>query len=126
MRSLAQETSKRPLPFHPDAVVVAQSDRDLVFHPSRPIAERRIVHLGRGVAGAYRCIHLSLQRDSHAIRMDQEEGLPAAVQKSPYHPAVIPGTSLASRKFINRGLPTMQSSAMGGCPARLSRPPRGG
>ena len=25
--------------------------------------------------------------------MDQEEGLPAAVQKSPYHPAVIPGTS---------------------------------
>jgi len=24
--------------------------------------------------------------------MDQEEGLPAAVQKSPYHPAVIPGT----------------------------------
>ena len=26
--------------------------------------------------------------------MDQEEGLPAAVQKSPYHPAVIPGTSL--------------------------------
>jgi transposase len=84
--------SKRPLPFHPDAVVVAQSDRDLVFHPSRPIAERRIVHLGRRVAGAYQCIHLSLQRDSHAIRMDQEEGLPAAVQKSPYHPAVIPGT----------------------------------
>ena len=78
--------------FHPDAVVVAQSDRDLVFHPSRPIAERRIVHLGRRLAGAYRCIHLSLQRDSHAIRMDQEEGLPAAVQKSPYHPAVIPGT----------------------------------
>ena len=24
-------------------------------------------------------LHLSLQRDSHAIRMDQEEGLPAAV-----------------------------------------------
>ena len=39
----------------------------------------------------------SLQRDSHAIRMDQEEGLPAAVQKSPYHPAVIPGTNLAPR-----------------------------
>ena len=34
----------------------------------------------------------SLQRDSHAIRMDQEEDLPAAVQKSPNHPAVIPGT----------------------------------
>ena len=28
------------------------------------------------------------------IRMDQEEGLSAAVQKSPYHPAVIPGTSV--------------------------------
>ena len=43
----------------------------------------------------------SLQRDSHAIRMDQEEGLPAAVQKSPYHPAVIPGTS-----STRRGLPS--------------------
>ena len=61
------------------------------------IAERRIIHLGRRVAGAYRCIHISLQRDSHAIRMDQEEGLPAAVQKSPYHPAVIPGTSAPVR-----------------------------
>src|SRR4029077_3808059 len=97
----AQETSKRPLPFHPDAVVVAQSDRDLVFHPSRPIAERRIVHLGRRVAGAYQCIHLSLQRDSHAIRMDQEEGPPAAVQKSPYHPAVIPGTSFWFKLLID-------------------------
>ena len=31
------------------------------------------------------------RRPRHSL--DQEEGLPAAVQKSPYHPAVIPGTS---------------------------------
>jgi hypothetical protein len=32
------------------------------------------------------CIHLSLQSDSHTVRLDQEEGLPTALQKSPYHP----------------------------------------
>jgi hypothetical protein len=33
--------------------------------------------------------------------MDQEEGLPAAVQKSPYHPAVIPGTR-PDRRVLHR------------------------
>jgi hypothetical protein len=30
---LAQERPKRPFPFHAYAIVVAQSNRDLVFHP---------------------------------------------------------------------------------------------
>ena len=39
---------------------------------------------------------------SHAIRMDQEEGLPAAVQnRPPYHPAVIPGTSVNAGRRID-------------------------
>ena len=42
--------------------------------------------------GAHRCVHRRLQRDSRAVRMDQKEGLPAPVQKPPYHSAVIPGT----------------------------------
>src|SRR5262245_41454605 len=37
--------------------------------------------------------HRSLQQDCPAIRLDQEEGPPAAVQKSPYHSTLIPGTS---------------------------------
>jgi hypothetical protein len=95
MRPLAQKAPERPFPFHTDPVFLAEPNRDLVFHSAGPIAERRIVHLGRGVTGAHRCFHRSLQRDSQAVRMDQEEGLPTAVQKSPYHPAVIPGTSVA-------------------------------
>jgi transposase len=81
-----------PLPLHADTLLVAQSDRDLVFHPPRPIAHGRLVHLGRAVAGAHRCIHRSLQRDGHTLRLDQEEGPPTALQKSSCHPAVIPGT----------------------------------
>ncbi len=33
----------------------------------------------------------ALQRDSQAIRLDQEKGLSAAIQKSPYHLTLIPG-----------------------------------
>jgi hypothetical protein len=51
--------------------------------------ERSVVQVGRAVAGAHRCILRSIQRDSGAICMDQKEGVPAAVQKSPSHPAVI-------------------------------------
>jgi hypothetical protein len=36
-------------PFQPDQVVVAQLDRDFVFHPSRPIVERGIVYLARRI-----------------------------------------------------------------------------
>ena len=44
------------------------------------------------IAGAHRCLHRRLQRDRRAIRLDQEKGPPAAVQKSPYHSTLIPGT----------------------------------
>ena len=80
-RSLAQETSKRPL-HSPRRVVVAQSDRDLV-PSSRPIAERRIVTSSKSCR-AYRCIisaYNETATPSHGPR-----GLPAR-QKSPYHPA---------------------------------------
>jgi hypothetical protein len=38
-----------------------------------------------------------IQRDSRAIRLDQEKGLSAQVQKSPYHSTLIPGTRLPHR-----------------------------
>src|SRR5438128_10629451 len=61
----------------------------MVLDPAGPIPERRLFHRRRAVAGAYRCFHRSIQRDSRAIRLDQEKGLPAAVQKSPYHSTLI-------------------------------------
>src|SRR5439155_21640949 len=54
-RALAQETPQSPFPFHPNAVVVAQSDRNMVLNPAGPIPERRLFHRRRAVAGAYRC-----------------------------------------------------------------------
>jgi hypothetical protein len=84
--------SKVRFHFTPTLVVVAQSDRNMVFDPAGPIPERRLFHRRRAVALAHRCFHRSIQRDSRAIRLDQEKGLPAAVQKSPYHSTLIPGT----------------------------------
>ncbi|HWN77354.1 MAG TPA: hypothetical protein VNN81_05630, partial [Bradyrhizobium sp.] len=46
-----------------------------------------------GMIPKAREVRLKLQRDSRAIRLDQEKGLPAAIQKSPYHSTLIPGTS---------------------------------
>jgi transposase len=66
---------------------------NLVFHPPGPVTERRLLHGRRAVAGAHRCFHRRIQRNRRAIRLDEEEGLPAAVQKPPYHSTLIPGTS---------------------------------
>src|SRR6266702_2440058 len=93
-RALAQEAPESSLSFHPDPLVLAQPGRDLVFHSPRPVADRCFVHRGRAIAGAHRCVHCSLQRHCQAIRLDQKEGLSTALQKPPYHPAVILGTSL--------------------------------
>src|SRR5262252_1062264 len=92
-RALAQETPQGPFPFHPNSSIVAQSDRNMVFGPSGPVTKRRLLHGPRAVAGTHRCFHRRLQRNCRAIRLDQEKSLSAAVQKSPYHSTLIPGTS---------------------------------
>jgi fatty acid desaturase len=51
------------------------------------------------VAGMMWWVGIEPFQHSGAICMDQEEGLPAAVQKSPYHPAVVPSTSSAKGYF---------------------------
>lgn len=81
------------VPFHSDTVVVAQSGRNLVFDPAAPVTQRGLVHRRRAIAEAHRCFHHRLQRDCRAIRLDQEKGLPATVQESPYRSAPIPGIS---------------------------------
>src|SRR5437667_565771 len=69
----------------------------MVFDPTGPIPERRLLHRHRTIAGTHRCFHRSIQRDSTALRLDQEKGLPAAVQEPPYHSTLIPGTSAGSK-----------------------------
>src|SRR4029077_15272401 len=65
----------------------------MVFDSAGPVTQRRLLHCRRAIAGAHRCFHRGIQRDRRAIRLDQEKGPPAAVQKSPYHSTLIPGTS---------------------------------
>src|SRR5215204_842766 len=96
----------------------------MVFDPAGPIPERRLLHRRRAVAGAHQCVHRSLQRDSRAIRLDQEEGLPAAVQKPPYHPTLIPGTS--STSHFSRPRLTSSSEWMASEAGRSAKTSMGG
>ena len=73
---------------------------NMVFDPSGPITQRRLLHCRRAIARAHRCIHRSVQRDRRAIRLDQEKGLPTAVQKPPYHSTLIPGTRYRSGRPV--------------------------
>ena len=92
-RALAQASSQRPLPLHADPGFLAQPGRDLVLHPGRQVPARRLLHLGRPTQAAHRCLHRSLQRQRQALRLDQGQGPPAPLQRPPYQPIVIPGTS---------------------------------
>src|SRR2546428_12151646 len=73
----------------------------MVLDPAGPVAQRRLLHGRRAVAAAYRCFHRRIQRDRRTIRLDQEKSLSAAVQKTPYHSTLIPGTSVPIPKFAN-------------------------
>src|SRR6516165_7896651 len=83
------------LPFHPNASFLAQSDRDMVLHPSGPIAQRRFFHRRLPTTGAYGCLHQRLERKRRALRLDQEKGPPTPLQRQAYHSTLIPGTSRA-------------------------------
>ena len=64
--------------------------------------------------------HCSIQPDSRAIRMDQEKGSPAAVQESPYHSTLIPGTSSGLRGSADTPLGSGQNITP---PSEVRRPP---
>jgi len=59
-RPLARPPSQRPLSFHADARLLAQSDRDLVLDPGRPVARRRLLYFGHTTASPYRCLRRDL------------------------------------------------------------------
>ena len=65
MASAAQRVAERGAQLTsqlPDACFLAQSGRDLVFHPEREVAGRRIVQLHRRTQGPYQHLHRDLQR----------------------------------------------------------------
>src|SRR5436190_6502527 len=85
----------------------------MVLDPAGPITHRRLIHRRRPTAAAHRCVHRSVQRDCRAIRLDQEKGLPATVQKSPYHSTLIPSTRRpATAKKLPALRPRPQSSRL--------------
>jgi len=59
------------IPLYADTRLVAQSGRGLVLHLAGPVADRRIVHLGRATQAAYQCVRQSLQRRYGTVRLDK-------------------------------------------------------
>src|ERR1700757_94656 len=47
----------------------------------------------QAASGTHRCLRQRVQRQSRALRLDQEKGPSTPFQKPPYHSALIPGTS---------------------------------
>jgi hypothetical protein len=68
-----KKTSQSPFPFHSDPVVMAQSGRNMFFDPARSLNGASFI----AVAQLQHHIDafISIQRDSRAIRLDQEKGL---------------------------------------------------
>ena len=79
--------------LHTDTGVLAEPDRGLVLDPAGPVADRRLVHVGRAAQAAHRCLHRDLQRGCRAVRVDQGASPPAPHQRTPSWRLMIPGTS---------------------------------
>src|SRR5690348_6482012 len=56
-RALAQKASLGAVSLYADPGILAQSGRDLVLYPARPVFERRIVHRRHAITAAHRCLH---------------------------------------------------------------------
>jgi hypothetical protein len=86
-----RETPQSPFSFHPDPVVVAQSDRNLVFHPARPITERPLPSPPSSI-----CRSTSRLSSQHTTRPPSHSHGPRKkvcqrrFKKSPYHSTLIP------------------------------------
>ncbi|MHC2785721.1 transposase [Bradyrhizobium liaoningense] len=84
---------QRAISFHADKCVMAQSGRSMVFHLAGAVAQRHLLHEPQAASGTHRCLRQRIQRQSRALRLDQEKGPSTPFQRPPYHSALIPGTS---------------------------------
>src|SRR6478736_3525766 len=94
-RALAQGPSQCAISFHADKRVLAQSGRGMVLDLAGAVAQRRVLHKPQTARAAHQCLHQSLQRQSSALRLDQEKGPSTPIQRPTYHSALIPGTRSA-------------------------------
>ena len=63
----------------------------------------------QAASGTHRCLRQRVQRQSRALRLDQEKGPSTPFQKPPYHSALIPGTSCCAA--ISQGCRARRTSA---------------
>jgi hypothetical protein len=97
IRGMARCASQREISFHTHERVLAQPGRGAVFDLARAVVKRRLVHKSQGARSAHRCLCQSLQRQSRALRLDQEKRPTTTFQKSAYHSAMIPGIRYFAR-----------------------------
>src|SRR4029077_10680895 len=73
-RTLAQGPPQRAISFHADKRVLAQPGRDMVLDLAGAVAQRDLLHKPQAASGAHRCLRQRVQRQSRALRLDQEKG----------------------------------------------------
>src|ERR1700747_369516 len=66
----------------------------MFFDLAGGVSWRPLLHKPEAASGTHRCLRQRVQRQSRALRLDQEKGLSAPFQRPPYHSALIPGTSV--------------------------------
>lgn len=91
---------QRAISFHADKRVLAQSGRSLVLDLAGAVAQRRFLHQSQTASGTHRCLRQRVQRQSRALRLDQEKGPSTLIQRPTYHSALIPGTSHRQTKYL--------------------------
>src|SRR4029077_8270500 len=73
----------------------------MVLDLAGAVTKRPLLHKPQAASGTHRCLRQRLQRQSRALRLDQEKGPSTPIQRPPYHSALIPGTRLGTlREFI--------------------------
>jgi len=77
---------KCPFSLHADARLLAQSNRNLVLDPRQKIARRAIFHERSRTRPAHRRLHLRLQQNRHAFRLDKIRGPPKTPQNMSRRP----------------------------------------
>src|ERR1700761_338170 len=99
----------------------------MVFDLAGAVAQRHLLHKPQAASGTHRCLRQRLQRQSRALRLDQEKGPSTPIQRPPYHSALIPGIrfrvatgmSSAATKANKIAVPYEAAEPMGACEDRL-------
>jgi transposase len=84
------------------------------FSLAGAVAQRHLLHEPQAASGTHRCLRQRIQRQSRALRLDQEKGPSTPFQRPPYHSALIPGTRSSMSKLsdvANNAAPTAAATS---------------